>query len=166
LGGTAENVAQFREQLSKQMQSRIAGTFAIDMTAGEHEVRAQTIKLLMDANARREEELVQKMVTSAAKGNHAIVGLEDTLRTVGEGRVQTLIISDGFRLPGFIHNGSTFLTAHANNAPQFGEGEMRPVNDVIEAAVHRTLEQGGQVEIISDNAQLDQAGRIGALLRY
>jgi peptide subunit release factor 1 (eRF1) len=166
LGGTAENVAQFREQLSKQMQSRIAGTFAIDMTAGEHEVRAQTIKLLMDANARREEELVQKMVTSAAKGNHAIVGLEDTLRTVGEGRVQTLIISDGFRLPGFIHNGSTFLTAHANNAPPFGEGEMRPVNDVIEAAVHRTLEQGGQVEIISDNAQLDQAGRIGALLRY
>ncbi len=44
LGGTAENVAQYRELLSKQLQSCIAGTFAIDMTAGEHEVRKHALR--------------------------------------------------------------------------------------------------------------------------
>ncbi len=166
IGGTAENVAQFREHLSKQLQSRIAGTFAIDMTAGEHEVRAQSIKLMLEANARREETLVQKMITSAAKGINATTGLESTLRAIGEGRVQTLIVSDGFSTPGFVHDGSPNLTANEGVGLPYGEGNWLKVNDVIEAAVHRTMEQGGQIEIVSENAQLEEAGQIGALLRY
>lgn len=166
LGGTAENVAQFRDHLSKQMQSRIAGTFTIDMNAGEHEVRKQTIRLLQDANARREESLVQKMITSAAKGSNATIGLDNTLKAVGEGRVQTLVISDGYRTPGYIHDGSAFLATHHNDDAPYGEGDWHQVNDVVEAAVHRTMEQGGQVEIVSENAQLEEAGQIGALLRY
>lgn len=166
LGGTAENVAQFRDHLSKQMQSRVAGTFTIDMNAGEHEVRRQTIRLMQEANARREESLVQKMITSAAKGTNATIGLDNTLKAVGEGRVQTLVISDGYRTPGYIHDGSAYLTIHENADSPFGDGSWRQVNDVIEAAVHRTMEQGGQVEIVSENNQLEEAGQIGALLRY
>jgi peptide subunit release factor 1 (eRF1) len=166
IGGTAENVAQFREYLSKQLQSRIAGTFAIDMTAGEHEVREQTSALMREANARREEALIQSMITSAAKGSNATVGLDNTLQAVGEGRVQTLIISDGYRMPGFAHDSSPFLTARENVEVPYGEGQLLPVNDVIEAAVHRTMVQGGQVEIVSENPQLEEAGQIGALLRY
>jgi hypothetical protein len=37
---------------------------------------------------------------------------------------------------------------------------------VVEAAVSRTMEQGGHVEVISDNVELERAGWIGALLRY
>jgi peptide subunit release factor 1 (eRF1) len=166
LGGTAENVAQFRDHLSKQMQSRIAGTFTIDMNAGEHEVREQTIQLMQEANARREESLVQKMITSAAKGTNATVGLDSTLKAVGEGRVQTLVISDGYRTPGYVHDGSAFLTIHENAEAPYGDGGWHQVNDIIEAAVHRTMEQGGQVEIVSENVQLEEAGQIGALLRY
>lgn len=166
IGGTAENVAQFREHLSKQLQSRIAGTFAVEMTAGDHEIKAQTIKLMQEANARREQTLVQNMITTAAKGSNATVGLDNTLKAVGEGRVQTLIISDGFRTPGFIHDGSPFLTANDAVGLPYSEGQLLKVNDVIEAAVHRTIEQGGQIEIVSDNSQLDDVGQIGALLRY
>jgi peptide subunit release factor 1 (eRF1) len=166
IGGTAENVAQFREHLTKQLQSRIAGTFAIDMTAGEHEVRKQSIKLMQEANARREDTLVQNMITSAAKGINATIGLDSTLQAVGEGRVQTLIISDGYRIPGFVHDGSPNLTANEGVGLPYGEGHWLKVNDVIEAAVQRTMEQGGQIEIVSENAQLEEAGQIGALLRY
>lgn len=166
IGGTAENVAQFREYLSKQLQSCIAGTFTIDMNAGEHEVRKQTIKLMQEANARREETLVDRMITGAAKGANATIGLDNTLQAVGEGRVQTLVISDGYRLPGYVQDGSAFLTARENAGDNYGLGNWQRVNDVIEAAVHRTMEQGGQVEIISENARLEEAGQIGALLRY
>jgi peptide subunit release factor 1 (eRF1) len=106
------------------------------------------------------------MITSAAKGNNATTGLDNTLKAVGEGRVQTLIISDGYRTPGYIHEGSAFLSTQEDAQLPYGEGSWLQVNDVIEAAVHRTMEQGGQIEIVSENAQLEEAGQIGALLRY
>jgi peptide subunit release factor 1 (eRF1) len=166
LGGTAENVAQFRELLSKQLQSRIAGTFAVDMTAGEHEVRAISLELLETANAEREQKLVKRMITAAAKGGNAVVGLSATLQTVSEGRVQILVISDGYRKPGYIDEGGNYLLVQQNDGNSFGVERFVEVEDVVEAAVSRTMEQGGNVEIISDSRELEKAGSIGALLRY
>jgi len=165
LGGTAENVAQLRENLSKQLQSRMAGSFAIDMTAGEHEVREQSLQLLRQANTEREQKLVSNMITTAAKGGNAVVGLDATLKTVGEGRVQTLVITDGYRSPGFADQDSNYLTAYEGDTSAFN-GPLEQVEDVVEAAVSRTIEQGGSVEIVSDSSQLEEAGKIGALLRY
>lgn len=166
LGGTNENIAQFREFLSKQMQSRIAGTFAIDMTAGEHEIRELSLDLLREANLEREKVLVRNMITTAAKGGNAVLGLSATLRTVSEGRVQTLVISDGYRTPGFVHEDTLYLTTSESDAEPLGKGKVDQVDDIVEAAVSRTMEQGGNVEIVVDNAELDKAGRIGAVLRY
>lgn len=166
IGGTAENVAQFRELLSKQLQSRIAGTFAIDMTAGEHEVRNTSLELLERANAEREQQLVDQMITVAAKGGNAVVGLSATLRTVSEGRVQVLVISDGYRRPGFVDVGGNYLLAREHDGNTVGARQLVEVDDVIEMAVSRTMEQGGNVEIIADNPELEEAGNIGALLRY
>jgi peptide chain release factor subunit 1 len=164
VGGTAETVAQFRDYLPKQLLSCLAGTFPMDMDANENEVRDRSLALLREANSQREEKLVESMITAAAKGNHAVVGLADTLQAVSDGRVQTLVISDGYRAPGFTHNG-THYPADSNKNP-FGDGPLTQVEDVVEAAVARTMEQGGHVEVISENPQLENAGRIGAILRY
>lgn len=168
IGGTAETVGQFREMLSKQLQSCIAGTFAIDMDSGEHEVRARAMELLEEANNRREKELVERLITIAQskRGGTAVLGLSETLQAISEGRVQTLVLSDGFRAPGFIGAASGFLFAHNGLSPETGDEEMMAVDDIVETAIERTLGQGGHVEIISDNEDLDVAGRIGALLRY
>jgi len=165
LGGSAANVAQFREQLSNQLQSQIAGSFAIDMTAGEHEIRQLSLELLQEANAEREQRLVDSLITSAAKGENAVIGLEATLTTVSQGRVQTLILSDGFRTAGFSNDERGQLSAYESVSTPY-DSPLTPVEDIIEAAVSRTMDMGGQVEIISDNPELEKAGRIGALLRY
>ncbi len=164
LGGTAENVAMFSDNLSRQLQSCTAGTFPADMTAGEHEIRQWSLELLNEANAQREEKLVKTMITTAAKGGNAVVGLDATLKTINDGRVQTLIVGDGYQASGYSDEGVSFLSAHAGESP-FGT-PLVSVDDVVEAAVSRTMEQGGTVEIISDNQELERAGRIGALLRY
>lgn len=165
IGGTAENVAQFRDYLPKQLLSCLAGTFPIDMEANENEVRDKSLALLREANSQREEKLVESMITAAAKGANAVVGLADTLQAVSDGRVQTLIISDGYRAPGFTYNGMNYLVADRNKNP-FGDGPLTEIEDVVEAAVARTMEQGGHVEVISENPHLENAGRIGAILRY
>lgn len=165
IGGTNENVAQFREMLPRQLQSCIAGTFPMDMEASEQEVRERSLELLHELNAEREQRLVDQMLTNAARGSAAVTGLGPTLRMVSDGRVETLIVSDGFRKPGFRHTASGYLTETTDD-DLFGDADFEPVPDVVDEAVSRTIEQGGHVEVISDNAELDGAGRIGALLRY
>lgn len=165
LGGTSENVAQFRELLPKKLQSTLAGTFAIDMTAGEHEVRDETLALLKRANAEREDRLLDQLVTASAKGSNAAVGLDDTLQAISDKRVQTLIISDGFRVPGYVHDEAGFVVANLARSPM-SESDLTEVPDVIDSAVAYTMSQGGHVEVITDNPKLEGIGRIGAILRY
>jgi len=165
IAGTNENVAQFREMLPRQLQSCIAGTFPIDMDASEQEVRKRSLELLHKLNAEREQRLVEQMLTNAARGGAAVTGLSPTLRMVSDGRVDTLLVSDGFRTPGFRHPPSGYLTETADD-DLFGDADFEPVPDVVDEAVSRTIEQGGHVEVISENDELEGAGRIGALLRY
>lgn len=165
LGGTAETVAQFRELLPKQMQSLVTDTFAIDMNAGEHEVRERSLSLLRGVNAAREKKLVERMLALEAQGSNAVIGLDETLQAICDKRVQTLIIGDGFRTPGYVHEVSGFVVANLAKSPLSGS-ELTEVEDVIDAAVAQTMSQGGHVEVISENPDLEQAGRIGAILRY
>lgn len=165
IGGTSENVAQFREVLPKRLQSTIAATLPMDMDATEKEVRERTLDILHKLNAEREQKLVERMLTSSHEGGSAVVGLIPTLRMVSDGRVDTLIVSDGFAASGFRHTASGYL-AVSEEETAFGEQALEDVSDVVDEAVQRTVEQGGHVEVISENAQLESAGRIGAILRY
>ena len=165
LGGTAENTAQFRDLLPKQMQSCLAGTFAIDMNAGEHEVRKEAIQLLQAANAAREKKLVETLLGTQASGGQAVIGLDDTLEAVSNRRVQTLLISDGYQMPGFVDFSSGFVVANLAKSP-LSDKELTAVDDVIDSAFTLSLSQGAHVEVIRDDPNLDQAGKIGALLRF
>lgn len=164
LGGTAENVALYRDNLSKQLQSCVAGTFPADMTAGEHEIRERSLALLKEANIERERKLVKNMITAAAKGSNAVVGLDATLKALNDGRVQTLVVSDGYRVSGYSDESARYLSAHAGESP-YGAA-MNATDDVVNAAVSLAMELGGHVEIISDDDELEKVGRIGAVLRY
>ena len=58
------------------------------------------------------------------------------------------------------------LLAREHEGNSLGAKQLVEVDDVIELAVSRTMEQGGNVEIVADNPDLEEAGNIGALLQY
>lgn len=165
IAGTAANVAQFKDELPRKLQSCYAGSFPMDMDTGETEVRERSLALLAEINQKREDQLVEKMVSLAAQGSTAVVGLAPTLRMISDGRVETLIISDGYRTPGYIHEETGYITAGTDDE-MFADGNFRETVDVVENAVTRTLEYSGHVEFINENQRLEEAGRIGAILRY
>lgn len=165
LGGTSETTAQFREMLPKQLQSCLVGTFAMDIEAGETEVRRYALNQLREVNAERESQLVDRLVNLSAMGGNAVTGLDDTLQAVSDKRVETLIISDGFRVPGYAQATSGYVVANLTRSP-LNESELVEVPDAVEAAVIHTVNQGGHVEIIAENPALEAAGRIGAILRF
>lgn len=165
LGGTTETVAQFRDDLPKRLQTCLAGTLSIDVDAVEPEVRRQALSLLGEVNAEREAKLVERLVTLNAMRGNAVAGLDDTLQAVSDKRVETLVISDGYRMPGYLDEPSGFVVANLTRSP-LPESELTQVADVIDAAVAQTVSQGGHVEVITDNPALEHLGRIGAILRF
>lgn len=166
LGGTDDTVAQFRSQLPKAWQSLIVGTFPISMTANKEDVIERALQVGRQAETRREQLLVKSIQTSAAKGKGGVVRLEDTLSAVHEGRVQTLLIRDGFRAPGYQCTGCGYVTSLQAAACPFCGKSFAEIPDAVEMAVHQVMKLGGDVEVIHDEAMTAEIGSIGALLRY
>ena len=165
IGGTEKNIKQFQNHLPKAQQSLVVGTFAISMTARPDEVQKKALEIGKQAERRRETRLVENIVTSAAKGAGGVIKLEDTLGAVHEGRIQTLAVRDGYRAEGFQCEGCGYLTTQEEVDCPFCGKSFVQIKDAIEMAVRKVMQDGGEVEIVYDNPQLDEIG-IGGMLRY
>jgi len=166
LCGTEENRSQFRELLPKAIQNRVAGELSLDMTASPSEVLTRSLELIEQVEREREARLVGEVLTLARKGGAATIGLDDTLAAAQEGKVMTLLISEGFRAPGYACTSCGLLLAqHPGYCPLCG-ATLEEINDVVERTVRMVVEGGGEVEFVKGNEELEKAGRIGALLRY
>jgi peptide chain release factor subunit 1 len=166
IAGTDENVSQFQELLPRHLQDEVVGTFSADMNAKEGDILERSLEIVQQADREHEAELVEKAITGAAKGTNGVIRLDDTLGAVSEGRVQYLLVSDGFRAPGFRCKSCTYLTAQQLSACPFCGGKIQRIDDAVELAIQRVTEQGGSIEVIEDSDALDQAGGIAAVLRY
>lgn len=165
IGGTDENVAQFKSNLPKAAQSLIVGSFSLAMTANHNEVLTETLKIGAKAEEKREAELVRQMNTAAAKGNEGVAGLRDTLRAAHNGQVQTLLVDEEYHAPGYRCTGCGHLTDEEQDACPFCGKSFEQIPDAVEMAVRSVMLAGGVVEIIRDNEKMKEIG-IGGLLRY
>ncbi|HNT23715.1 MAG TPA: hypothetical protein PKM21_05085 [Anaerolineales bacterium] len=166
IGGTDDNVALLRGLLPKNWQSLVVGTFPMSMMANKDEVLARALQVGQQAEMREETEVVEKVVTTSAKGRGGVVGLDQTLAAVHDNRVQMLVFQDGYRAPGYRCQGCGFMTANsAPTCPYCGAGFERVV-DAVELAVRKVLESGGDVEVLQYEPQVAGFDQIGAVLRY
>ncbi len=166
IGGTDDNITYFRSQLPKAWQSLVIGAFPMSMTASHDDVLDRAMEIGLEAEHRREARLIDAVITSAAKGRSGVVRLEDTLKAVHEGRVQTLLIREGLRVSGqrCSHCGN-ISSQQTDHCPLCGNpSEKTP--DVVEMAVKKVLESGGEVEVLHDDLTLANYEHIGGVLRY
>jgi peptide chain release factor subunit 1 len=166
LGGPDETVSFFQESLPTSMRSLVVGRFPMPMNAPIHKVIEQSLDVAQQAERARERKLIERIVTAAAKGGEGVVALDETLDTVHSGRVQTLVIQEGFRREGYRCQGCGYLTVQSLPTCPFCGGEFERIEDAVELAVREVMEKGGEVEVVHHDPALEQAGRIAALLRY
>jgi peptide subunit release factor 1 (eRF1) len=166
ISGADDNVALFRSLLPKSWQSLVVGSFHIGMTASKDEVLQRAMEIGKQAEISQKDRLVEALITNAAKKRGGVIGLEETLKAVHEGRVQTLVLKEGFRAPGYQCSGCSFLTAHpSENCPYCG-GIFHNIPDAVELAVRTIMQQGSEVEVLHSEQTAEKVGKIGAILRY
>ena len=164
--GTDENVVLVRNELPKAWQSLVVGTFPMSMTASHLDVLNKAMRIGLEANQQREGRLIDRVTTAAAKKGNGVVGVDETLKAIHDGRVQTLLVSENYHEPGFHCLGCGHLTTFKMDACPFCSGEFERISDVVEHAVMDVMQNGGDIEVIHDHPDLQQVGRMGGILRY
>jgi peptide subunit release factor 1 (eRF1) len=166
LAGTEANVSQFQDMLSKALQDKVIGTFSVDVGAPVMEVQERSMELIEEMAQQRETELVDEMVAGWRRGSGAVAGLSDTLAALQEHRVGILLIAAGYEASGYRCGGCRYLMLSAHEECPLCGGAVLPVDDLVDTMTHRALEQGVEVEIVRGSGKLEEAGSVGALLRY
>ena len=166
IGGADDIVALFRSQLPKAWQSLVVGTFPVSMAASQDEVLERALEIGKEAETRREAKLASAVVTNAAKGRGGVIGLDETLLAIHEGRVQTLLIRNGFRAPGNRCKSCGYLFSTSLDVCPFCSGEAEAIPDAVEVAVHRVMQSGSDVEVLQMDHEVEGFDQIGALLRF
>jgi peptide chain release factor subunit 1 len=167
LGGTDETLTQFQGMLPKELQEKVVGSISLDMGASEMEVLDRSLEVIQEVERERKEELVEQLITAAtSKGGHGALGLDDTLAAVQEGRAHILVVAEGYVAAGYGCQNCGYVAAHELKECPFCGGEMAQIEDAVNTIVRKAIESGMEVEVVKDNAALEEAGGIGAILRY
>ena len=168
LGGTDANVAHFSALLSKNAQQAVIGTISADVTASPTEVGELSLSLIHEISAERKTALVQQLITTAAKGGPAALGLSNTLVAVLAGRAYHLVVDDEFSAQAVRcdHCGYVGTQETTIDACPLCETTLRILPDAADSLIRWAIEQDIELTMASNDPSLQAAGSVGALLRY
>jgi peptide chain release factor subunit 1 len=169
IGGTEETANELVKMLPEALSRRVIGTFSVDFKQRtEDEVLEQARELLREDERRSERRLVEQLVNAAESGGRGVVGIDETVRAVLEGRVHVLVVAEGITKEGTAcQNCDYFAAGHFERCPACGE-EAETMPDIVERAVEGTYLTGAHVETVFGEARewLLAQGGLGAVLRY
>jgi peptide chain release factor subunit 1 len=165
LGGHPHEMTAVTGFLSRDVASRVAGTFAVDPdTATVADIR-RSAEAIMERYERHEEQrLVGEIFEAVAEGRPAAIGLEPCLWAGSVAAVQHLVIDEGAAVPGMVCDASGWLGASGRECPLCGQ-PTRETPDILDELAEFVVEEGGAVEHVADDPQL-HPHRVAAALRF
>jgi len=166
LGGSDEAVSMVRGILHKTVLDKVVGTVKIEMFAKSSEVLARVEPILFEYEKNKEKETVEKLITGAMKNKDAVLGLENVLNALQEQRVWKVVFVKDFRTSGYSCASCGFLTIQKVYPCPYCKGGMEIVDYIVDLAGEKAIGQGALVEVIAENKKLQDAGGIGAFLRF
>ena len=167
LAGTEETLAQFQPLLPKSLREQVVGTLAVSTAASLAEVAERALDITQRQARQRQAAVVEQLITAASsKGGTGALGLADTLRLLEEGRVRHLVLAEGYGATAHRCDHCGYLTVEPMAQCAFCGGDMQLLQDAVNSVVSRAIERGVEVTTVRESAELEEAGSIGAILRY
>jgi peptide subunit release factor 1 (eRF1) len=166
LAGTEEAVDMLRNNLPQPLKARFAESLPLPVTASESEVLTAALEASQRREREAEVETVERLVERAGTGG-AVLGLEETLNAVNDGRVDTLVMNSNLSGAVSMCGNCGRLTTSTSTCPSCGS-EIEEVPDLRERLALDVLDQSGRIEIVEGPAAdlLDSHNVLGAYVRY
>ena len=167
IGGPVEATSIFTNELPKRLQQMIIGTISAPMDASYERLSNELRAVQERAELEDENRLVEAMITSAHKGDRAVLGISETLSAIQQGRIHCMVVARNYHIEGKECDSCHVLFSDGLEKCSYCGGKLEPAPDLINRASHRVLDQAGKVQLVSGAAaeKLSEAG-IGAILRF
>jgi len=169
IGGPTDAVNAIEPLLTERLRSRLIGFASLPVNASAKEILSETNRLEQAYERHSEKELVDLLLTAAAKERRAVTGLGATVHAAVEGRVMSLVYEEGRQARGAECEacGSLF-EEQPEQCPNCG-GTVQALDDLMERLVERAAKTGDSVELVRGEAAETlerEGGGIGAFLRF
>jgi len=163
LAGPGEAKQQLLEMLPASLKGIVLGILDVPMDAPPKEMIKRGDELAREEERSRAKLLADRFREAALKGRPAAFGPSDVSKALQEGRVDYLLISGGFSLPGMICKSCHHPYSDGKTCPACG-GELAALRlEELYMLANRT---GAEVAIVEDDEFLEKIGYVGAILRY
>lgn len=155
--GTEKNIAFFESLTMHKVAAKVTGDFADrDVT----EVAKSVWPVIQAYLDTRREKKIKEFEEAVSRGKHAF-GLESVWRMAQEGRVQELLVEEGYSVGGKINpeNPENLIVYDDPKTPGISDDLVNKVIDVV-------LEKGNGKITMCKKGQLKDYKHIAAILRY
>jgi peptide chain release factor subunit 1 len=157
--------AELSGLLSQETERALAGWAQGDTHASPAELLELAAPVLERARAEHEKALLERWREEAGRNGRAAAGWAATLDAASDGRVETLLVSDGADRPAWRCPECGRASAEAGECPLHG-ATLERVEKGLNVAVHQALVHGGTVWVAQHAEDLGPVEGIGALLRF
>ncbi len=152
LAGPVEATSEILALLSPQLKRKVVATMTLPVDSSAQQILTETLRTEEQAERAGEGELVEHLLTSAAKKDRAVVGLKATLESLQEGRIRVLVYAQDLAPLGSRCQGCQMLLGQeAEECPYCG-GALDSVEDLVEAFLERVVREGGRAEQVRSTA--------------
>lgn len=167
LAGNEEvTIPLLREELTKELEEKIAGTIRLDVKTPEDEVLEAAEQAIRQSDTLKDKEKIDYLKEQNYDGGFGVVGVEKTLEALANGQVQELYLSAHFdKIKYNAKKVGEVLEAYAPGE----DGEMPHISEageIIDELIRRGVESADTIRFIEDENLMKGTGGVGAILRY
>lgn len=167
LAGNEEVVIPLlRDELTKDLEGRIAGTIRLDIKTPEKELFEAAEQAIHQYDTLRDKKKIDYLKDQNYDEGLGVTGVVETLKALENGQVQELYLSANFSE--IQYNKADVVKVLKNYAPG-NDGKMTDASQaglIADELIRQALNSAEQIYFIEDENLLEEFGGVGAILRY
>jgi peptide subunit release factor 1 (eRF1) len=164
LAGPADHTAALLRFLPDRLAARVLGSVGLNPTSATSAVVHAAAQRVAEDHERSAAAAAVLALQESIGTGWAVEGARETLRALSRGQVRTLYVRESLEGGGF-RCGATGRLVLAKGDCR-GEGEPRPVQDLVDEAIEDALRQRARVVIVPRDAGAEPVDGLAAILRF
>ncbi len=164
--GSSETIAEIQKALPPDIASKVVGTKALNVGAGDKEMEKEILDLYEQAERQAEQSLWSRIQSEYLRHGLAAVGADNVIEAAENGRVETAVINRNAKFAGRrCRDCEKLFAGTSEKCPRCGSTsvfEVDPANEIAELLVLSSA----QIEFADPIPELAKVGDVAALLRY
>jgi peptide chain release factor subunit 1 len=166
IAGPGEAKIELMEMLSPQIKERVMGLLDVSMGVKPADLVEMGDRLALDKERSLSRERAAELKSAVLKGRLYASGADPVRDALLQGRVKSLLLLDGFVIPGWICESCQYFQegSQPEGCPRCN-GRTSRVN-LLEELYELAQRTGAEVEFVEEDEFLRSLGGVGAILRY